>query len=96
MGLNLPFLSTISTSALTVRNLSFFQTGEDKGGDVYTIYTNYDPNLHKTPCFSAYEDNNSKMLALTEGERVKAEGAVMAASLVDFKYQVFLYSAIQF
>jgi len=36
------------------------------------------------------------MVALTEEERLKAERAVAAASLVDFKYQVFEYSAIQF
>ena len=62
---------------------------------MYTIHTNYNPDLHKTPRFSAYEDDNSKMLAPTEEERLKVERAVVAASLVDLKYQVFEYSVIR-
>jgi hypothetical protein len=78
-----------SSTALTVPQPNIFQTVDSDG--IYTIYTNYDPDRHKTPCFSGYEKDEGRMYAFTEEERTNAQRATEATSLLDFKFQVFSF-----
>jgi hypothetical protein len=50
------------------------------------IITNYNPELHETPAFSGFTDE--ERFDFTESEREKAELAVLSTSLKDLKKKV--------